>query len=125
MEEGILTLLIVIGLFILGLIVLVFLVPFGLWLMAKRAGVHITLLDLMYMKMRRLKTAAIVRSMIMAAEAGIEVQLESLEAHSMAGGNVESVVSLMIIAKNKNKQLSFEEACEKDLAKEELTKQSK
>ena len=125
MEGGLVTYLIIAGTILFGLYIIVFFVPFGLWITAKVAGVRITLLELIDMKMRRVAPSPIVRSLIMAVKADIEIQLESLEEHSMAGGNVENVITTMIKARNKNKQLSFEEACERDLANEDLTKQSK
>jgi uncharacterized protein YqfA (UPF0365 family) len=123
MEVGIFTYLILIGTFLFGLYILLFFVPFGLWLTAKISGVRISLLDLIYMKIRRVAPSPIVRSMIMAAKAGIKIQMEALEAHSMAGGNVENVVTDMLIAKNKNVQLSFREACQMDLARKDLSKE--
>jgi uncharacterized protein YqfA (UPF0365 family) len=123
MEDGIFSYLILIGVFIFGLYILFFFVPFGLWLRAKISGVRISLLELIYLKMRRVAPSPIVRSMIMAAKAGIEIKQDALEAHSLAGGNVENVVTGMIIAKNKNEYLSFKEACKMDLAKKDLTRE--
>lgn len=117
MENGIFNYLIVIGLFIFGFYVLFIYVPVGIWCTAKISGLRISLLDLIYMKMCRVAPSPIVKSMIMASKAGIEIQIDALSAHSRAGGNVENVVTEMIIAKNKDKQLSFKEACKKDLAR--------
>lgn len=74
------------------------------------------------MKIRRVAPSPIVRSMIMAAKAGIGIQKDALEAHSLAGGNVENVVIGMIIAKFKDEHLSFKDACRLDLAKKDFTK---
>jgi uncharacterized protein YqfA (UPF0365 family) len=123
MENGNFTYLVFIGVFLFGLYILINFVPFGLWVTAKISGVRLSLLDLIYMKIRRVAPAPIVRSMIMATKAGIEIQVEALEAHSMAGGNVENVVTGMIIAKNRNVQLSFKEACQMDLARKDLIKE--
>jgi len=123
MEGGIFTYLIVIGVFIFGFYVLYFFVPFGIWFTAQISGVRISLLDLIDMKIRRVAPSPIVRSLIMAAKAGIEIQKDALEAHSMAGGNVENVMTGLIIAKNKDKNLSFKEACKLDLARKDLIKE--
>jgi uncharacterized protein YqfA (UPF0365 family) len=121
MESRIVTYLIVIGVSIFGFYVLYIFVPFGLWITARISGVKISLLELVYMKICRVAPAPIVRSMIMAAKAGIEIRMDDLEAHSLAGGNVENVVTGMIIAKNKNEYLSFQEACRRDLVNQDLT----
>ncbi len=121
MEGGIFTYLIVIGVFIFGFYVLYYFFPFGIWFKAQISGVRISLLDLIDMKIRRVAPSPIVRSLIMAAKAGIEIQKDALEAHSMAGGNVENVMTGLIIAKSKNKDLSFKEACRLDLARKDLT----
>lgn len=123
MEGGIFTYLIIIGIILFGLYILLFYLPFGLWLKARIAGVRISLLDLIYMKVRRVAPSPIVRSMIMAAKAGIDIQKDAFEAHSLAGGNIENVVSGMIIARNKNVKLSFKKACKLDLARKDLTKE--
>jgi uncharacterized protein YqfA (UPF0365 family) len=122
MESKVFTYIIIIGVAIFGLYVLFFFVPLSMWITAQISGVRISLLDLIYMRIRRVAPSPIVKSMIMAAKAGFEVELEALEAHSMAGGDVEKVVSSMIIAQKKNDQLSFNEACKSDLAQQDLTK---
>lgn len=120
MKEGIVGYLLIIGVFIFGFYVLLFSVPLGLWLKARFSGVRITLLDLINMKVCRVPPATVVEAMIMAAKSGIEIKNEALEDHCKAGGNVEHVIRLMIQAKEKNKSLSFEEACEMDLAGRDL-----
>lgn len=124
MESVILTYVILIGVSIFGFYVLCFFFPFGVWLKAIVSGVRIPLLDLIEMKLRRIAPSPIVRSMIMAAKAGIEIQQDALEAHSLAGGNVEHVVTEMINAHNREEHLSFYDACYKDLASKNLTKES-
>lgn len=123
MEDGILAYLIIVGVSIFGFYILIAFIPFGTWITARVSGVRITLLDLIYMKVRRIATAPIVKCMIMAAKAGIDIQKDALEAHSMSGGNVENVVTGMIIARNKNKSLSFNKACKMDLAGKDLSKE--
>ena len=124
MKDGILSYLILIGGSIFGFYILIAFIPFGTWISARISGIRISLLDLIYMKIRRIAPAPIVRSMIMAAKAGIEIPNEALEAHSMAGGNVENVVTGMIASKNKDRKLSFSEACKLDLAGKDLTKKN-
>lgn len=123
MEGGVFTYLIFVGVFIFGVYVLIVFVPFGIWITAMTSGVRISLLDLIYMKIRRIAPSPIVKSMIMALKAGIHIHMDALEAHSLAGGNVEKVVTRMITARNKNVQLSFREACKMDLAQKDHEKE--
>lgn len=122
MEVGIVAYLILTGVFLFGVYVLIFLLPLGLWLKARISGVQITLLDLINMKVCRVPPSTVVKAMIMAAKSGIEINYDALESHCRAGGNVENVLRLMILAKEKNKKLSFEEACQRDLAGKNLKK---
>jgi uncharacterized protein YqfA (UPF0365 family) len=125
MEGGIFTYLILIGVFIFGLYVLYSFVPFGIWVKAQISGVRISLLELINMKICRIAPSPIVRSMIMAARAHIEIHKDALEAHSKAGGDVEKVVREMIRARNNREHLSFKQACKLDLAIKDPTDESK
>lgn len=85
--------------FVLGAIALVVLclflyyVPFFLWISARVSGVHISLLQLVLMRIRKVPAATIVRAMIEAHKAGLsDVTRDDLEAHYLAGGDVEKVV---------------------------------
>jgi uncharacterized protein YqfA (UPF0365 family) len=77
------------------------------------------------MKIRRVAASPIVKSLILASKAGIEIQPAALEAHSMAGGNVEHVVKRMINAKKSKVQLSFSEACRLDLEQKDSSAEPK
>ena len=74
-------------------------VPFVLWLSAKVSGVKISLLQLFLMRIRNVPPSVIVRAMIEAHKAGLEsITRDSLEAHYLAGGNVEKVVHALVSA---------------------------
>ena len=80
--------------FILVLIVaaiMVFLhfVPLGLWISALAADVHVSIITLVGMRMRRVPPAKIILPLIKANKAGLNVQVNQLEAHYLAGGNVD------------------------------------
>ena len=123
MEGDIFSYLILTGVFIFGFYVLFAFVPFGIWLTAQISGVSISLLELINMKICRLAPYAIVRAMILAAKADMEIDKDDLKAHSRVGGDVENVVKGMIAAKKNNKDLSFKKACELDLAHADLTEE--
>ena len=88
-------------------------VPFFLWLSAKVSGVRISLIQLFLMRIRNVPPYVIVPAMIEAHKAGLStITRDELEAHYMAGGHVEKVVS----ASKANIELSFQMATGIDLA---------
>ena len=92
-------------------------VPFVLWLSAKVSGVRISLLQLFLMRIRNVPPASIVQAMIEAHKAGLDsITRDSLEAHYLAGGNVEKVVHALVSASKANIELSFQMATAIDLA---------
>jgi len=92
-------------------------VPLGLWISALAAGVKIRIFDLIGMRLRRVPPSIIINSMIKAHKAGLsEVTLDKLEAHYLAGGNVDRVVNALIAAQRAGIPLTFEKAAAIDLA---------
>ncbi|MFP6592526.1 MAG: flotillin-like protein FloA, partial [Candidatus Latescibacterota bacterium] len=92
-------------------------VPIGLWITAYFAGVKVAIFrDLVGMRLRKVPPGAIVRPKISADKAGIEVPLDRMEAHFLAGGNVEAVILALISADKANIELTFERAAAIDLA---------
>ena len=92
-------------------------VPFMLWLSAKVSGVQISLLQLFLMRIRNVPPGTIVQAMIEAHKAGLEnITRDSLEAHYLAGGDVEKVVHALVSASKANIELSFQMATAIDLA---------
>ena len=93
---------------------------FGLWIQSFLTGADISILDLFGMTFRKVNAKAIVRSRIMAAQAGLEdpdLTSKALEAHYLAGGNVAQVIRALIAAKKaKTISLTFREATAIDLA---------
>ena len=98
------------------LIVFFTIIPVGMWISAIASGVKISVFSLVGMKLRRVKPIYIVRPMIKATKAGIQVTSNQLEAHYLAGGNVDSVVNALIAAERAGMDLSFEQASAIDLA---------
>lgn len=92
-------------------------VPFLLWLSAMVSGVHISLLQLFLMRIRKVPPQVIVRAMIEAHKAGLSsITRDELEAHYLAGGHVERVVHALVSAAKANIELSFKMASAIDLA---------
>ncbi len=92
------------------------LVPMGLWISAIASGVKIGILNLIGMRLRRVRPAHIVLPMIKATKAGLKLTVNQLEAHLLAGGNVDSVVNALIAAERVGMNLNFEQASAIDLA---------
>ena len=107
---------IVLGLILLLVILFFIFVPVGLWISAIASGVKISIFDLIGMRLRRVAPAKIVLPMVKATKAGINTIVDQLEAHLLAGGNVDSVVNALIAAERAQIPLSFEQASAIDLA---------
>ena len=92
-------------------------VPFLLWISAKVSGVHISLIQLFLMRIRKVPPGIITRAMIEAHKAGLKtLTRDELEAHYLAGGHVERVVHALVSASKANIDLSFQMATAIDLA---------
>ncbi len=91
-------------------------IPVGMWISAVASGVKISIFSLVGMKLRRIKPVKIVSPLIKATKAGLNVTTNQLEAHYLAGGNVDSVVNALIAAERASMNLSFEQASAIDLA---------
>ena len=91
-------------------------IPVGLWITAMFSGVKISILTLVGMNIRRVKPTNIVNPMIKATKAGLNLTIDKLEAHFLAGGDVNMVVNALIAAQRANIMLQFEQAAAIDLA---------
>ena len=102
---------------IVALMFLLYLVPVRLWITAIFSGVRIKLVrDLVGMRLRRVPPVLIVRPLITAHKAGLDVDTNMLEAHFLAGGDVKQVINALISADKANIDLTFERATAIDLA---------
>lgn len=101
---------------IVGLWIIFYFVPVGLWFTALVSGVRIPLIQLILMRWRKVPPASIVRAMIEATKAGIPVNRNELEAHYLAGGHIERVVHALVSANKANIDLNFKTASAIDLA---------
>jgi len=102
---------------IIGLWIIFYFIPVGLWFSALISGVRISLLQLILMRWRKVPPNVIVRAMIEAHKAGLrEIKRDELEAHYLAGGHVEKVVHALVSAAKANIELTFQMATAIDLA---------
>lgn len=97
--------------------VILYYVPVILWFSALVTGVRISLLQLVLMRIRKVPPAIIVRAMIEAHKAGLQtIKRDELEAHYLAGGNVDNVVHALVSASKANIDLTFQMGTAIDLA---------
>ncbi|SFL25915.1 flotillin-like protein FloA [Halanaerobium salsuginis] len=91
-------------------------IPIGLWISATAAGVKVSFFNLIGMRLRRVVPSSIVGPMIKSYKAGLSLTSDQLEAHYLAGGNVDRVVDALIAAHRAEIELTFERAAAIDLA---------
>ena len=115
MPELILTLVLIVAIIVVLALFFSF-VPIGLWISATASDVKIGLFQLVAMRIRKVVPSRIVNPMIKATKAGLTISHNKLEAHYLAGGNVDRVVNALIAAQRAGIPLDFERACAIDLA---------
>ena len=118
-DDSMLSLGVVLALVFVGVIVLIVFfqfIPFGLWLTALFSGIRISFFTLFGMRFRRVDPRAIVIPMISGHKAGIALEVNDLEGHFLAGGNVNRVVNALISADKAGIALTYKQATAIDLA---------
>ena len=109
---------IILVIIVVAIIVLLFFVgsAISLWIQALVSGAHVGLLNIVFMRFRKVPPKLIVTSKIMAVKAGLDLSTDNLESHFLAGGNVSRVVQALIAADKANIELKFNQAAAIDLA---------
>ena len=110
------TLLVIIVASFIGLLIILYLIPIGLWFQALVSGVRISLVQLIFMRWRKVPPSIIVRALIEGTKAGVALNRNELEAHFLAGGHVADVVHALVSADKANIDLPFSIATAIDLA---------
>jgi len=110
---GALTLLILV---VAALVIVLYLIPVRLWVAAFASGAYVGLFTLVGMRLRRVPPSTIVTARISAVKAGLDISVNDLEAHFLAGGNVVNVVNALISADKANIAMPFKRAAAIDLA---------
>ena len=112
----------IIGVVIIAVIVILILslffrfVTVGLWITAYFSGVKLKISDLIGMRLRRVAPSLVVQPLIKATKAGLIIDTSELEAHYLAGGDINLVIDALIAAQRANIDLEFEQAAAIDLA---------
>jgi len=115
LEQYLPIIVLIVVIFVVGSILLSF-IPVGLWITAYFSGVKIGIFSLIGMRLRRVQPRKIVAPLIKATKAGLDLNTDKLEAHFLAGGDVNSVVDALIAAQRAEINLNFERAAAIDLA---------
>ena len=105
--EGMGLYLVVIVVILIFLWVMFYFIPVGLWFRALVSGVRISLLQLIFMRWRKVPPSLVVSALIEGTKAGLILHRDDLEAHYLAGGRVTQVVHALVSAEKANIELSF------------------
>lgn len=116
MGTDVILMLLIIALVIIALSVFFSFVPVMLWISALAAGVRVPIITLIGMRLRRVVPARVINPLVKASKAGLNLNINQLESHYLAGGNVDRVVNALIAAQRANIDLSFERCAAIDLA---------
>src|SRR5512145_346610 len=98
------------------LVVLLYLIPVRIWIAAFASGAYVGLFTLVGMRLRRVPPSTIITARISAVKAGLDISVNDLEAHFLAGGNVVNGVNALISADKANIAMPFKRAAAIDLA---------
>lgn len=96
--------------------IILYYVPIGLWFYAIISDAKVGLLQLVFMRWRKVPPTIIVSSMVESTKAGLRLNANELEAHYLAGGNVTNVVHALVSAQKAGIALDFQMATAIDLA---------
>jgi uncharacterized protein YqfA (UPF0365 family) len=89
---------------------------FSVWLRAMLAGAYVGIPTLVAMRLRQVPYGLVVDARITAKKAGIDISIDDIEAHFLAGGNVVPTIQALIAAQKAGIELSWNRACAIDLA---------
>ena len=110
---------VIFGLLLLAVLLIVMAAYGNLWFQGYMSSADVSLLSLIGMSFRQVDARVIMRSKIMAMQAGLgreNVTTRRLEAHYLAGGNVPNVIMAIIAAHRADLDLDFDKAAAIDLA---------
>lgn len=110
------TIAVILALLVGAIALFTYFVPVGLWITAIFSGVRVNIATLIGMRLRKVAPANIIRPLISATKAGLDLDIGQMEAHHLAGGNVERVVKALISADRATIDLPWKRATAIDLA---------
>jgi uncharacterized protein YqfA (UPF0365 family) len=103
-----------------GLLALVFAIVvisfFSIYIRALFSGARVKFTELIALRLRSVPVGMVVDNRITAVKSGLDVTIDDLSTHYLAGGSVEMVVQALIAARKAGIHLEFDRACAIDLA---------
>ena len=116
MDTGQVLAIVIAAVAVLLLSLILYFIPVGLWITAIFSGVRVRIATLIGMRLRKVPPGQIIRPLISATKAEIDLQIGQMEAHFLAGGDVGRVVDALISADRANIELPWKRATAIDLA---------
>ena len=89
---------------------------FFVWLRAALAGAYVSPVTLIAMNLRQVPYSLVVDARVTAKKAGIDISIDEMEAHFLAGGSLIPTVQAIIAAQKAGIELFWQRACAIDLA---------
>jgi uncharacterized protein YqfA (UPF0365 family) len=90
--------------------------PLGLWIRTIAAGVPLGIITLVRMRLIGIPPGVIVTNYVRARKAGLNINIDQMQSHYLAGGNVETVTLAMIAAQRAQLPLEWQRAAAINLA---------
>jgi len=101
---------------VLAFILFLYYFPLGLWIRTIAAGVPLSISSLIRMRLIGIQPGVIVTNLVRARKAGLDLTIDQMQSHYLAGGNVEAVTLAMIAAQRAQIPLAWQRAAAIDLA---------
>jgi uncharacterized protein YqfA (UPF0365 family) len=101
---------------VIGLFLFLYYFPLGLWIRTIAAGVPISIMSLIRMRLIGIQPGVIVTNLVRARKAGLPLTIDQMQSHYLAGGNVEAVTLSLIAAQRAQIPLEWQRAAAIDLA---------
>jgi uncharacterized protein YqfA (UPF0365 family) len=84
--------------------------PVGLWIRTIAAGVPLGIISLVRMRLIGIPPSIIVTNYVRARKAGLNLTVDQMQSHFLAGGNIENVTLAMIAAQRAQIPLEWQRA---------------
>ena len=95
------------------------------WIKTLHSNVEVSYFRLLGMRLRKVPIQTIIDACVLGRSEGYPIELDLLEAHYLAGGNVLRTVQAVIAANKANVKLDFKEAAALDLAGDDILEVAK
>ena len=119
---GTIILFVFLAIFVFALIAFFAFVPVNVWFRCLVSGTRVGIFKLIGMKLRRVNVNMVIDAYINGKKAGLDLSINDLETHAMAGGNVNTVVAALISAHSAKIDLPVDVAKAIDLAGRDVLK---